>query len=321
MLEVRDLSIEFGRAANPLRVVDGVSFDVRPAEAFGIVGESGSGKSMTALALLGLLPYPGRIAGGSIRFEGEEWVGLSERALRRLRGAKVAMIFQEPLTALNPAMTVGDQIAEAAQIHRRLRRRESAAEAVRLLRLVEIPAAERRAQDYPHELSGGMRQRVMIAIALACQPRLLLADEPTTALDVTVQAQIMDLLRELRRELGLAVVLISHDLGLVAEFADRVAVMYAGRIVEEAPAGEAFGRPAHPYTAGLIGAIPTLEGPIGALRTIPGVIPTPHELPHGCRFAPRCARRTPLCENGEPALVPLGDRRAACLRPLLEAAA
>jgi phosphonate C-P lyase system protein PhnK len=307
---VRDLSVAFGRNT----VVEGVSFDLAPGEILGVVGESGSGKSVTALSIMRLIPSPGRVT-GRIDFAGQDLMALPEPRMREIRGRDIAMIFQEPMTSLNPVFTCGDQVMEALVHHRGLDRAGARAEALKLLKLVEIPSAERRLDDYPHQLSGGMRQRVMIAMALACRPKLLLADEPTTALDATIQAQILDLLRGLQRELGMAVVLITHDLGVVSEVAHRVLVMYAGRVVETSPAAEVFARPLHPYTEGLLASIPRLEGPIERLDAIPGQVPTPDAMPAGCRFAPRCRYAAEPCRAAPPPLAPRGpDRAAACIR-------
>ena len=311
LLSVRDLAVAFG----PIRVLEDVSFDIAEGEVLGVVGESGSGKSMTALAVMGLLPMGGRIAEGRIAFEGNDITHLPERDMQRLRGARMAMIFQEPMASLNPVLTVGEQIAEVLRRHRGLNRRAAHNEAVAMLKLVEIAAAERRVDEYPHQLSGGMRQRAMIAIALACRPRLLIADEPTTALDATVQAGILDLLRGLRQEFGMAVLLITHDLGVVSDICERVVVLYAGRVAETGSAQAIFAQPAHPYTRALLAAIPRLEGPIGALPAIAGVVPAPIDFPAGCRFAPRCAYALPACEAAPPTLrqVPSGSQ-AACIR-------
>jgi phosphonate C-P lyase system protein PhnK len=307
---VRDLSVAFGRNT----VVEGVSFDLAPGEILGVVGESGSGKSVTALSIMRLIPAPGRVT-GRIDFAGQDLMALPEARMREIRGRDIAMIFQEPMTSLNPVFTCGDQVMEALVHHRGLDRAGARAEALKLLKLVEIPSAERRLDDYPHQLSGGMRQRVMIAMALACRPKLLLADEPTTALDATIQAQILDLLRGLQRELGMAVVLITHDLGVVSEVAHRVLVMYAGRVVETSPAAEVFERPLHPYTEGLLASIPRLEGPIERLDAIPGQVPAPDAMPAGCRFAPRCRYAEPACAASPPPLAPRGEgRAAACIR-------
>ncbi len=314
LLRVRDLVTTFRTESGVFPAVDGVSFDVAPGEALGIVGESGSGKSVTALSILGLLPDPpGRIASGSIRFDGKEIVGLSKKALRDLRGPSIGMIFQEPMTSLNPVFTVGDQIVETIRAHENVSARLARARAIELLKRVGIAMPERRLHDYPHQLSGGMRQRVMIAIALACSPRLLLADEPTTALDVTIQAQLLDLLRGLQRDARMAIVMITHNMGVIAEFADRVLVMYAGRVAEEGPVDAVFTSPRHPYTVGLLGSTPSLEHGTHRLATIPGVLPQLSETMPGCRFAPRCARRSALCLREKPPLVSVGEnQRAAC---------
>jgi oligopeptide/dipeptide ABC transporter ATP-binding protein len=310
LLEVRGLTVRFG----PWAVVEDVAFSVAPGEVVAIVGESGSGKSMTALALMRLVPEPGVVTGTAL-FEGRDLITLPEREMRQVRGARIAMIFQEPMTSLNPVFTVGHQITEALAWHTELSGTTARAEAARLLSLVEIPNAAERLGAYPHELSGGMRQRVMIAMALACRPALLIADEPTTALDATVQAQIIDLLRRLRAELGMAVILITHDLGVVSDFADRVAVMYAARIVETARSEALFAEPRHPYTEGLLASLPRLDTTAERLASIPGQVPPPFALPRGCRFAPRCAYAKAPCEAALPALVPAGEARmAACIR-------
>ena len=303
LLEVKNLRTQFATRAGLVRAVDGVSFYVDEGELLGLVGESGCGKSMTALSVMRLVGAPGRIASGEILFGGEDLVAASEERMREIRGDDIAMIFQDPMTSLNPVYTVGEQIAEALRLHRNLGRRQAREAAVEAMREVAIPDPGRRADDYPHQLSGGMRQRVMIAMALACGPRLLIADEPTTALDVTIQAQILELIDELRRTRNLAVLLITHDLGVVAEVADRVAVMYTGRIVEESPVAELFARPKHPYTEGLLRSVPKLtEGGVGRasrLSTIEGTVPKPTNLPEGCHFAPRCPHRMPRCTEGD----------------------
>jgi phosphonate C-P lyase system protein PhnK len=310
LLSVRNLTVAFGRA----KVVEDVGFDLAPGEILGVVGESGSGKSITALSILRLVPSPGRVS-GSIAFAGTDLMALPEPQMREIRGRDIAMIFQEPMTSLNPVFTCGDQVMEALLHHRALDRTAARAEALKLLKLVEIPSAEQRLDDYPHQLSGGMRQRVMIAMALACRPKLLLADEPTTALDATIQAQILDLLRGLQREFGMAVILITHDLGVVSDVAHRVLVMYGGKVVETAPSEAIFARPFHPYTEGLLASIPRLEGPIERLDAIPGQVPPPDAMPPGCRFAPRCRYAADLCRAAPPPLAPRGpDRAAACIR-------
>jgi peptide/nickel transport system ATP-binding protein/oligopeptide transport system ATP-binding protein len=276
---------------------------VNEGELLGLVGESGCGKSITALSLMRLIGRPGKIVGGEVWFGGENLLTVAEDRMREIRGDDIAMIFQDPMTSLNPVYTVGEQIAEALRLHRGLNRRQAREAAVESMREVSIPDPARRADDYPHQLSGGMRQRVMIAMALACDPRLLIADEPTTALDVTIQAQILELIDELRRTRNLAVLLITHDLGVVAEVADRVAVMYTGRIVEESPVAELFARPKHPYTEGLLRSVPKLtEAGVkkaGRLSTIEGTVPKPTNLPAGCHFAPRCPHRMPRCTEGD----------------------
>ena len=292
----------------------GIDLAVAPGEAVGLVGESGCGKSVTWLAALGLLPPRARI-GGSARIDGTELIGASAATLDRVRGGRVAMIFQDPASSLNPVHRIGRQIAEALMLHRGMGGRAAREEARRLLDQVGIPDATRRLDAYPHELSGGQNQRVMIAIALAGRPELLVADEPTTALDVTIQAQILDLLQQLRRDTGMALVLISHDLGVVADTCERVCVMYAGRIVEEAPTDRLFAHAAHPYTRGLIGALPPIDGPRRPLLAIPGGVPEPWAMPPGCAFAPRCALRVPACDASLPADAAVADgHRAACLR-------
>ncbi len=314
LLEVADLVVQFG----PIRAVDGISFSLGEGRALGIVGESGSGKSVTALSLLRLITPPGRIAGGAIRFRGRDLVRIDEPALRALRGAEIAMVFQEPMTSLNPVYTIGDQVGEPLRIHRGTSRREARTRSVELLRRVGIADPERRVDDYPHQLSGGMCQRVMIAMALACRPALLIADEPTTALDVTVQAQILELLGDLRREFGMALLLISHDLAIVAEQCDQVAVMYAGQIVERALAPALFAAPRHPYTAGLMRSLPTVaEGPRQRLREIPGMVPSLASLPPGCHFQDRCDRVAERCRKEAPPLVQIAlERQVRCHFPL-----
>ncbi len=316
LLSVRNLRTEFSGDDGTFAAVEDVSFDLEAGEVIGIVGESGSGKSVTALSILGLIPDPpGRITAGSIRFDGQELLGLSERRMRRIRGADIAMIFQEPMTSLNPVFTIGDQIVETIRFHEGIGRKAARDRAVEMLDRVGIALPAQRLDEYPHQLSGGMRQRAMIAIALSCNPRLLLADEPTTALDVTIQAQILDLLRELQEEFHMAVVLITHDLGVVAQHVDRVMVMYAGRVVEEASVMDAFARPTHPYTQGLLRSIPSLDEERERLDAIPGMVPSPFALPPGCRFAPRCAHAQDACTSVHPPLIDAGEaHRAACIR-------
>jgi len=304
VLKIDELRTHFFTRDGVTRAVDGVTFEVRPGETLGVVGESGCGKSVTALSILGLLPPKiGRIIGGSIKFEGRELIGLDEAEMRKIRGNSVAMIFQEPMTSLNPVFTIGEQIAEAAMIHQGLDRDAGIARAAEMLKLVRIPDAERRVHDYPHQFSGGMRQRAMIAMALACNPKLLIADEPTTALDVTIQAQILRLMLDLKEKIGAAVMLITHDLGVVAQTCRRVVVMYAGRKVEEADVLDLFDRPAHPYTRGLMASIPRRNAGRGGQRRlseIPGIVPNLRDPIAGCAFAPRCAHATDRCRKETP---------------------
>jgi oligopeptide/dipeptide ABC transporter ATP-binding protein len=307
LLRVRDLKTYFvtDRGAGTARAVDGVSFDLHPGETLGIVGESGCGKTVTSLSILRLIPEPpGHIRPGSyIEFEGRNLLTLAPKELRAIRGNRIAMIFQEPMTSLNPVLTIGDQVAEAAIVHLRLSRRAARARAIEMLRQVGIPDPGSRVDDYPHQLSGGMRQRVMIAMALICHPQILIADEPTTALDVTIQAQILELLTRLQQQLSMAVLLITHDLGVVAGSADRVVVMYAGQVVETAPTPELFARPRHPYTEGLMASIPRLDRPRERLHSIPGSVPAATAWPAGCRFHPRCPFAWEKCRTEEPPLL------------------
>jgi oligopeptide/dipeptide ABC transporter ATP-binding protein len=308
VLQIEDLQTHFFTAIGTVRAVDGVSYSLKSGETLGVVGESGCGKSVTALSILRLVASPpGRIVGGAIRFDGKNLLELSEADMEKIRGNDISMIFQEPMTSLNPLYTVGGQISEAVALHQGLSRRDAWGRAVEMLRRVQIPEPEKRAHAYPHQLSGGMRQRVMIAMALSCNPKVLIADEPTTALDVTIQAQILDLMRELQETLGTAIILITHDMGVVAENADRVVVMYAGRKVEEAPAAELFDRPGHPYTKGLLGSIPNLDTAARAnrrtrLNEIKGMVPSLFNLPAGCSFAARCGHATDQCRAETPAL-------------------
>ena len=306
LLDIKDLSVRFFTRDGVVRAVERLSIHVDPGETLSIVGESGCGKSVTAMSVLRLLPMPpAKIESGVIRFEGENLLEVSEERMRDVRGNRISMVFQEPMTSLNPVMTVGRQIAESLELHRNLSQRAAKAEAVDMLDLVQIPEARRRADEYPHQMSGGMRQRVMIAMALACDPSILIADEPTTALDVTIQAQILDLMLQLKEKIGAAIVFITHDLGVVAETAQRVVVMYAGRKVEEASADDLFEQPLHPYTLGLMGSIPklsTIEGAGIRLNEIPGVVPSLREEIVGCAFAPRCTFATEQCRREAPAL-------------------
>jgi peptide/nickel transport system ATP-binding protein len=304
VLEVEGLRTEFRIGGEWRAAVDGISLVLERGETLALVGESGCGKSMTALSIMGLVPRPaGRIAAGAIRLDGEELVGLPEQRLEKLRGDRMAMIFQEPMTSLNPVMTIGDQVAETLLMHRRLSKAEADRRALAMLEEVKIPSAARRFHEYPHQFSGGMRQRVMIAIALACEPALLLADEPTTALDVTIQAQVLGLLADLKGRHGMAMLFITHNLGVVAQIADRVAVMYAGEIVEQAPVERVFANPAHPYTRALFAAIPRMDVEGQELAAIPGRVPALDEMPAGCRFAPRCSMVRAGCERKQ-ALAP-----------------
>ena len=306
----------FASERGEVRAVDGVDLSLQRGQTRGIVGESGCGKSVTALSIMGLVPQPpGRIAGGEVLFEGEDLLKAPARRMRDLRGDKLSMIFQEPMTSLNPAFPVGDQVAEALLRHRKLSPKEAADQTVEMLRKVRIPSPERRARDYPHQLSGGMRQRVMIAMALACDPRLLIADEPTTALDVTIQAQILELMRLLRAELGTAIILITHDLGVIAELADDVIVMYAGKVVEHCAAARLFAEPQHPYSIGLLGSIPRLHLEQARLSAIEGVVPDPAAFPQGCRFHPRCPFAFDKCRTEIPPLTKVSENHeAACWR-------
>ncbi|MBX3025101.1 ABC transporter ATP-binding protein [bacterium] len=309
LLEIEDLRVEFDGAAP----VDGVSLSLAAGRTLGLVGESGCGKTLTALSVMRLVPPPGRIAGGRIGFAGRDLLALDDRDMRAVRGRAIGMVFQEPMTALNPVLTVGAQIAEAAAVHG-AGRAAARVRAVEMLRLVEIPDAERRLDAYPHQLSGGMRQRVMLAMALACGPQLLIADEPTTALDVTIQAQVLDLLGALQQRLGMALLLVTHDLGVVAERADEIAIMYAGRVVETGGAADVLAAPAHPYTRALLASLPAPDRR-GRLEAIPGTVPDPARLPSGCRFRDRCRDAIADCAVRDPGLRPIADRRrVACIR-------
>jgi peptide/nickel transport system ATP-binding protein len=306
VLSVENLSVDFLTDVGWATVVQDVNFKVGAGETLGIVGESGSGKTVTSMAVMGLIPQPpGRIKSGAIKLEGVDLLTLSKRQLEDVRGDRVAMIFQEPMTSLNPAFTVGDQIAETMRRHLGISRKEAKKRAIEMLSRVHIPNAARRARSYPHEFSGGMRQRVMIAMALCCEPTLLIADEPTTALDVTVQAQVLELIKEIQDEMGMAILFITHDLGVVADVCDRVVVMYAGQIVEQAPAEELFGRPSHPYTDGLLRSMPAMAARTGTLHSIPGHPPMVGAFPSGCRFHPRCEFAVDACRTGETGAVAL----------------
>ena len=315
LLRVEDLQVSFKTDDSIVRAVRGVSFDVRPGETVGLVGESGSGKSVTNLAMMGLVPKPpGRIDGGQVIYDGKDLLRLGDRELEKIRGRRIAMIFQDPMTALNPLMTVGQQLTEMTRLHLGLGRREANRQAAEMLELVGISGAEKRLRDYPHQFSGGMRQRVMIAMALSCEPDLLIADEPTTALDVTIQAQILDLLRDLQQRRGTSIIMITHDLGVVAEICHRVLVMYAGRVVEKAEVDSLFADPKHPYTQGLLRSLPRFDQSSETLEAIPGQPPDLGHLPPGCSFRERCPAAVESCKSDDPALVALGEQRqVACL--------
>ncbi len=307
ILEIKNLRTYFYTYEGIAKAVDGVSYQLAEGEPLGVVGESGCGKSVTALSILGLVPVPpGRIVGGEILFKGENLLDFTEGQMRKVRGNRISMIFQEPMTSLNPVFTVGNQIQETLQLHQRLSKKDALEKSIEMLRLVNIPSPEKAVERHPHELSGGMRQRVMIAMALACNPEILIADEPTTALDVTIQAQILDLMKRLKEELGMAIILITHNLGVVAETTKRVIVMYAGKIVEEAETKALFGSPRHPYTMGLLQSIPILGDKIRRgkvrLNEIPGVVPSLYELPSGCKFSTRCPAAMDICIEKEPEL-------------------
>ena len=314
LLRVENLRTGFATRGGLLRAVDGVDLEIAPGGTLGVVGESGSGKSVTALSIMRLVDAPGRVEPGSrILFEGRDLATLGEAAMSRIRGNEISMIFQEPMTSLNPVFTVGDQIAEAVRLHQDVGSGEAHERAVEMMRLVGIPSPERRVKDYPHQMSGGMRQRVMIAMALSCNPKLLIADEPTTALDVTVQAQILELMKDLRERLGMSILLITHDLGVVAEMVDEVAVMYAGRVVERGPVADVFASPQHPYTEALMRSIPLVGMRYSQpLRAIRGIVPSPLDWPPGCRFAPRCEYAFDRCATQDPPLFPVEPQASAC---------
>lgn len=314
LLDVKDLRVDFAGEHGRLEVVSGASFRVNAGETLGLVGESGSGKTVTGLSIMGLIPDPpGRVTNGEINFDGRDLRKLSGKELRKVRGAEISMIFQDPMTSLSPSFTIGDQIGEALRLHTGVGRRAARARAIEMLDLVGIPKAAQRVDRYPHEFSGGMRQRAMIAIALSCRPKLLIADEPTTALDVTIQSQILDLIQSLRDELGMAVLFVTHDLGVVAETCDRVVVMYAGQIVEMAPAIDLFGAPRHPYSEGLLNSLPRFDETQQVLESIPGTVPTPDRMPTGCRFRDRCRYAIDRCSDEVP-LSREGQREVRCVR-------
>jgi len=303
LLEIKDLKTHFFTEDGVVKAVDGVDFEVYQGETLGIVGESGCGKSVTAFSILRLLDYPGKTVGGEVIFKGRDLLKKSEAEMRKIRGKEIAMIFQEPMTALNPVLTIGFQISEALRMHFDISKEETMKKSVELLKKVGIPIPEQRVNEYPHQLSGGMRQRAMIAMAMSCDPSLLIADEPTTALDVTIQAQILDLMRSLLQEFNGSLIMITHDLGVIAEIADRIAVMYAGKVVEYAGKKTIFHSPLHPYTFGLLTSIPRLDLDVKRLDTIPGIVPNPLHFPSGCKFNPRCRFATDRCKEEEPCLV------------------
>lgn len=308
ILEVKGLKTHFFTKHGVSKAVDGIDFTLRKGETLGIVGESGCGKSMTSLSILRLIPSPpGKIAGGQILYKGKDLITLPEDEMRKIRGNEISMIFQEPMTSLNPVIPVGEQIAEALRLHQGMRKKEAWIKAVEMLKLVGIPSPEKRAKQEPFQLSGGMRQRVMIAMALACTPEVLIADEPTTALDVTIQAQILELIKDLQKKIGMGVIMITHDLGVVSETCDKVAVMYAGNIIEHAPTEKIFTNPRHPYTQGLLNSLPKIHEDQEELQTIEGSVPSPYNLPTGCRFASRCPYQKPLCHLQKPDLIEQND--------------
>ncbi len=319
ILAINNLKTAFNTEKGQVTAVDGVSLSIKPGEILGLVGESGSGKSVTSLSVMQLIPNPpGRIVGGEILFRGEDLLRKSPEEIRKIRGNRISMIFQEPMTSLNPVYTVGDQLVEAFVTHKKIKHQEALLKAIKMLDMVGIPSPDKRINSYPHQFSGGMRQRVMISMALACDPELLIADEPTTALDVTIQAQILDLLREINKRLNTSILLVTHDLGIVAGMCHRVCVMYAGKVVESADIYTIFERPAHPYTEALLRSIPTLEEGRQRLRTIEGVLPNPLAIPPGCRFAPRCKYANTICREQEPEYALLSgaeDHYVSCWNP------
>jgi len=316
LLEIENLSVEFPSKNASMHAVDGVSFSLETGDVLGIVGESGSGKSVTMMALMGLVPFPGRVTADTLRFDGHDLLKLSDSERSKLTGKDVAMIFQDPTTSLNPCFSVGFQLAETLRLHLKFDRQAAHRRSIELLEQVGIPAPESRLKDYPHQMSGGMNQRVMIAMAIACNPKLLIADEPTTALDVTIQAQILDLLHGLQKERGMALVLITHNMGVVSEMAQRVAVMYAGQIMEQRSAADLFSRPQHPYTQALMAALPERSDGLTRLTTIPGMVPGMYDRPHGCLFAPRCAYAQDACRAQRPPLQSRQQGQVRCQYPL-----
>ncbi|VEF49664.1 oligopeptide/dipeptide ABC transporter ATPase subunit [Bacillus freudenreichii] len=314
LLEVNNLRVQFKTESGEVNSVKGMSFSVERGETVAIVGESGCGKSMTSLSILGLIPSPGKVIGGTINFEGQNLLKLDKKSIRKIRGNEISMIFQEPMTSLNPVFTIGNQMSETFRVHEKISKKEAIQRSIEMLDAVGIPNPEKIVSSFPHQLSGGMRQRVMIAMALSCNPKLLIADEPTTALDVTIQAQILDLMKELKDQRNTGMILITHDLGVVAEMADRVVVMYAGEVVEEAPVRQLFANPQHPYTKGLLKSIPTLDDQREELASITGSVPNPLEMPSGCAFHPRCPMAQVECTFDNPSLIDLqSDHKARCL--------
>ncbi|NBG87443.1 ABC transporter ATP-binding protein [Isachenkonia alkalipeptolytica] len=311
ILKVENLTTHFFTDKGVVRAVDGNSFSIYEGKTLGVVGESGCGKSITAMSILNLIEKPGQIVDGSVKFLGEELVGTTDKRIREIRGNEISMIFQEPMTSLNPVFKVGDQIGEALILHRNMSKKEAKNVGIEMLQLVGIPRAEKVIDDYPHQLSGGMRQRVMIAMSLACNPKLLIADEPTTALDVTIQAQILSLMNRLKTETDTAIMMITHDLGVVAQMADHVLVMYSGKIVESAPVNELYGNPKHPYTIGLLKSIPRLDETREELNTIEGTVPSPFELPQGCYFEPRCDKAMEICKHKHPETYKINENHTA----------
>lgn len=315
LLEVKELEVTFSVSGLYFKAVDNVKFHIKKKETLGIIGESGCGKSVTALSIMGLIPNPpGRITSGEIIFEGEDLLKKSPKEMRKIRGNRISMIFQEPMTSLNPLMTIGEQIMEVYSTHKNMPVSDARNKAIEMLKLVGIPMAEQRIKDFPHQLSGGMRQRVMIAMALVCNPALLIADEPTTALDVTIQAQILKLIKDLKEKLDTSIIIISHDLGVIAEIADRVIVMYGGQIVEHSDVKSLFKEPLHPYTIGLLNSIPRVDVKQDTLQPIEGMVPSIYDMPKGCRFAPRCKIAKEICHTSEPDLVEVENRQARCFK-------
>jgi oligopeptide/dipeptide ABC transporter ATP-binding protein len=315
LLEVKELEVTFSVSGLYFKAVDNVKFYIKKKETLGLIGESGCGKSVTALSIMGLIPNPpGRITSGEIIFEGEDLLKKSPKEMRKIRGNRISMIFQEPMTSLNPLMTIGEQIMEVYSTHKNMPVSDARNKAIEMLKLVGIPMAEQRIKDFPHQLSGGMRQRVMIAMALVCNPALLIADEPTTALDVTIQAQILKLIKDLKEKLDTSIIIISHDLGVIAEIADRVIVMYGGQIVEHSDVKSLFKDPLHPYTIGLLNSIPRVDVKQDTLQPIEGMVPSIYDMPKGCRFAPRCKIAKEICHTSEPDLVEVENRQARCFK-------